>query len=259
MNLVDVHAHLDFKPISETLQAVLDNATHAGVKAIIANGVTPKSNRNVLALAKQHHIVKPALGFYPWHVPEVSEEAFDKELDFIAKNNPIALGEIGLDKKWDNIERYMLKGTKDELFKKQTIAFDKFISLAERKNIPLIIHSRKAELQAIEMLESSNAKKIIMHCFSGKKKLVKRVLDNGWSVSIPVIVTKLQQFQEMAKEARNNQLLTETDAPYLGPEPGLTNEPAKVHLAIAKLAELKGLTETEMADQIYLNYQRLFL
>ncbi len=259
MNLVDVHAHLDFPPLSEKLDAVLQNAANANVKAIVANGVTPESNRKVLELSKTNKMIKPALGYYPWHVPEVSEEEFDEELDFIKKSKPVALGEIGLDKKWDNIEHYKVKGTQDELFKKQTSAFEKFIGLAEKQNIPLIIHSRKAEQEAIEMLESSSAKKIIMHCFSGKKKLVKQVIDNGWSVSVPVIVTKLQQFQDMVKEASNNQLLTETDAPYLGPQPGLTNEPANVTITIKKLAELKGLTEVEMADQIFMNYQKLFL
>ncbi|MCF7798961.1 TatD family hydrolase [Candidatus Woesearchaeota archaeon] len=259
MNLIDVHAHLDFPALVKKLKIILQHAENAGVKAIVANGVTPESNRKVLALAKEHDIVKPALGYYPWHVPEVSEVAFDEELDFIKKSNPLALGEIGLDKKWDNIEHYNVKGGKEALFKQQQVAFEKFITLAEKKNIPLIVHSRKAELDAIEMLQSSSAKKIIMHCFSGKKRLVKEVLDNGWSVSVPVIVTKLEQFQDMVKTASASQLLTETDAPYLGPEPGLTNEPANVAIAIKKIAELKGLTEQEMADQIYMNYQRLFL
>ncbi len=259
MNLVDVHAHLDFEPLASKLQSVLDNATNVGVKTIVSNGVNPESNRKVLELAKKHAIIQPALGFYPWHAAEVSEELFNKEIDFIASKKPIALGEIGLDKKWDEKEHYAATGTNEEIFKKQLFAFEKFISLAEKQNIPLIIHSRKAELDAIELLESSRAKRIVMHCFSGKKRLVKRIIDNGWSVSIPVIVTKLQQFQEMVMQASVGQLLTETDSPYLGLSPGLTNEPANVRFTIKKLAELKDFTPEDMANQIFLNYQRLFL
>jgi TatD DNase family protein len=108
------------------------------------------------------------------------------------------------------------------------------------------------------MLEKSKAKKVVMHCFSGKKKLVKRIQDNGWTLSIPVIVIKLEQFQETVRTTPLAQLLTETDTPYLGPQAGLGNEPKNVSLAITKIAEIKGMTETEVADQLFMNYMRLF-
>lgn len=261
MNLIDVHAHLDFQPLIDKLDEVLQNAKNAGVKAIITNGVYAASNRQVLELAKRDNIIKPALGFYPTHVTEVTEQEFDVELEFIEKQKPIALGEVGLDYKFAN-ERKIGKELYEDVEERKRVqkeAFGKIIALSEKMKIPMIIHSRKAELDVIEMLESSNAKKIVMHCFSGKKKLVKRIADNGWTFSVPVIVNKLQQFQEMVSETNMSQLLTETDSPYLGPTPGLTNEPKNVALTIKKIAELKGMTPEETADQIFQNYQRLFL
>lgn len=280
MKLVDVHAHLDFKPLSDHLAVALENAKSVGVKAIVANGVSPESNRAVQALAHQHDIVKPAFGFYPWHIPEYEESILDEELDFMNKHNPVAIGEVGLDFKQSEFNHYKTLYSdfeKVKLVQKQ--GFEKLISIAEKKKIPIIVHSRKAELETIEMLESSSAKKVIMHCFMGKKKLIPRIVDNGWTFSIPVVVTKLQQMQELVGDVPLSQLLTETDAPYLGPSfPAVKdsslhsinyttsdgapltscNESANVLLSIKKMAELKGLTENEIADQIFLNYMRLF-
>lgn len=261
MNLIDVHAHMDWKPLADNLGDVLANARAVGVKAIVANGTNRESNRAVLALAREHELIKPALGFYPWHVAEIPLEELEVELKFIQENKDvIAIGEVGLDFKESEMENYEVNDCAFEALKERQIqGFQKIIELAKKKNLPIIVHSRKAELKVIEMLEASGHKKIVMHCFSGKKKLVKRIQENGWTFSIPVIVTKLQQFQEIVSTTPLSQLLTETDAPWLGPEPGLTNEPANVSLSIEKIAELKGLTPQEAADQIYMNYQKMFL
>lgn len=261
MNLVDVHTHLDISPLDKNTEEVVLQAKERGVKAIISNGTDPESNRRVKVLSENYDVVKPAYGFYPTHVQEVTEEELDAELKWIEKNKPLAIGEVGLDYKFSSPEHS--EGLNEEeqkiLIEKQKKGFQKLIDLAKKLNIPLIVHSRKAELDVIEMLEASKHKKIIMHCFSGKKKLVKRIQDNGWTLSIPVIVIKLEQFQETVRTTPLKQLLTETDAPYLGPEPGLGNEPKNVALTIQKIAELKGMTEQETADQLYMNYQRLFL
>ena len=284
MKLIDVHSHLDMKPLSEHLSLILENASSVGVKAIISNGVDPKSNRSVMALSQQHDLIKPAFGFYPWHIPEHEDFVLDEELDFIRSHNPVAIGEVGLDFKKSEMEHYKtLSKDFDKVKLSQKEGFEKIISLAEKKNIPLIIHSRKAELEVIEMLESSSIKKAVMHCFMGKKKLIPRIVDNGWSFSVPVVVTKLQQMQDLVNETPLSQLLTETDAPYLAPSypavkdskihsvgfsigdgssadsPSIpVNEPANVLLSIKKIAEIKGLTENETADQIFMNYLKLF-
>jgi len=262
MNLIDIHAHLDYKPLADDSAGVVQRAKEAGVTVIIANGTSPESNRQVIALSKQFDIVKPALGFYPTHVHATSEEELDKELAFIKEQQPIALGEVGLDYKFapedPNTEK-IDEETKQSLIEKQKKGFQKIIHLAKELDIPLIVHSRKAELDVIELLEQSGHKKIIMHCFCGKKKLVERIRDNGWTFSIPVTVIKLFQFQEVVEKTNISQLLTETDSPWLGPEPGLTNEPKNIPLIVQKIAEIKKMDVEEVANNIFMNYQRLFL
>lgn len=262
MNLLDVHAHMDIEPLLEHIDEVLDRARKAGVTAIVANALHPQSNRKVLELATKYDLIKPALGFYPSHTVEVSEEEFDKEITFIRKQKPIAIGEVGMDFKF-TMKDYALGGpiTEDEKEQKviQKKCFGKLIDLALELDVPLIVHSRKAELEVIELLEEKKAKKVIMHCFMGKKKLVERIRKNAWTFSMPVILLKLQQFQDIVKDTPLGQLLTETDSPYLGLEPGLRNEPANVALTIKKIAEIKRMNEQEVADQIFMNYQRLFL
>lgn len=256
MIITDIHAHLDFDEYKKDIDKVMEENKKAGVVAIINNGVNPKSNRRVLELTKKYDIIKPALGIYPVHASEMKEEDFDAEIEFISKQDIVAIGEVGLDyKKGDDNPHG------DKYKEKMKKCFKKFIALAEKKDIPIIVHSRKAELDVIEMLEASSLKKekIIMHCFMGRKHLVKRILDNGWSMSIPCIINKLQQLQEIVEKAPMNQLLTETDCPYLSPYSDINrNEPRFVVEALKSIAEIKKLDVEEVSKMIYKNYQSMF-
>ena len=132
------------------------------------------------------------------------------------------------------------------------------IKLAEESNKPIVVHSRKAEQKCVEMLESSSSKKIVMHCFSGKKSLVRKIADNGWFLTVPTIVVRSQQFQDIAKNVPITQLFCETDSPYLSPYKGQTNEPAFVIESYKKIAEIKGMDLNEVANNIYMNWQGIF-
>lgn len=254
MNIVDVHAHLDLSPLLEDIKGVLSRASDAGVKAIIANGVNPESNRRVLDLSKKYPVIKPALGLYPTDIHELSEQEIDKEIKFIAQH-AIAFGEVGLDQKWSEEN----KPRSEELFAKQVAVFEKVILASIDADLPLIIHSRKAELEVIELLEKHGAKKVVMHCFMGKKKLVDRVIANGWYFSIPCIVTKLDQVKYIVEKTPLKRLLTETDAPYLAPAgKEFPNESANILDSLQVMAEIKKMEVNELADALYMNYMRLF-
>ena len=108
------------------------------------------------------------------------------------------------------------------------------------------------------MLESSKNKKIIMHCFSGRKSLVMRIVDNGWFLTIPTNVVRSLQFQENAKIAPITQLFCETDSPYLSPYRDQSNEPAFVIESYKKIAEIKNMDINEVTNNIYMNWQRIF-
>ena len=256
--LIDMHSHLDHAYFNEDIDKVIENARSAGVKVAIASGINPETNRKVLALAERFDIVKASLGIYPINTLgkeieagdfplETNDFDVDEEIRFIEKNrdNIVYVGECGLD--------YSM--VRDEA--EQKALFSKMISLAEKIKKPILIHSRKAELGCIEMLESSSVKKIIMHCFSGKKSLVKRVRDNGWFLTIPTCVTRARQFQDIIKEVPLSQLFCETDAPYLSPFKDKRNEPAFIIESYKKIAEIKGMELNEVINNVWMNWQRL--
>jgi TatD DNase family protein len=255
---IDVHCHLDFPEIYPGADKVIERAKQAGVSIIISNGVDPKTNRLTLELAKKYDIVKPALGFYPpdaWHKEIKSPvefkfdfKAFEEEIDFIRKNkNKIAaIGEIGLDYK---------DGADKELQKR---IFTSLIHLAKELDKPVIVHSRKAEEDVITILEQEKAKKVILHCFCGKKNLIEKASELGYYFSIPTNVVRAENIQGIVKSVSINQLFAETDSPFLSPFREKMNEPSFVVESYKKIAEIKGLNLEEVKNIIFRNWQRVF-
>ena len=256
--LIDVHSHLDHPLIFKRVEELIKNAEKAGVKHIITNGIEPNTNRICLELSKKYKIVECAMGIYPRSsLKKEAQEGYsnvsvdfevDKEIKFIEKNKEdiIAVSEVGLD---------FVEGEN----KQQIEDFLKMIELAEKLKKPIVVHSRKAEEKCVEILESSSLKKIVMHCFCGKKSLVKRIRDNGWFFSIPASIVRAQQFQIIVGETPLSQLFCETDSPFLGPYKDKLNEPSFVAESYKKIAEIKKMDFTEVANNIYMNWQRVFM
>lgn len=247
MKIIDVHAHLDFDDYKNDLDKVLEESKKAGVVAIVNNGVTVEGNKRILELSKKYPLIKPAFGIYPTHIEKMSDAEIKKELEWIKKNKPVAIGEVGLD----------YKEGKD--FEKQKKWFREFADLGKELDIPLIVHSRKAELDVVDILEKSGCSKIVMHCFSGRFHLVERIIKNGWFFSIPCIVTKLNHFKAIVEKADISKLLTETDAPYLSPFIGVRNEPKYIAESLKEIARIKKMDVDEVSNNIFMNYQNLFL
>ncbi|MFH1456265.1 MAG: TatD family hydrolase [archaeon] len=244
--LVDVHAHLDHAQFKKDLDEVIGRAKKARIVAVINNGLNVETNRQTLDLAKKYSIIKPALGLYPTFAEKMSMQEIKTEFDFIKKQKIIAIGECGLDNK------YVL----DE--KKQQKVFSMMIELAEKMKLPIIVHSRQSEEKAIEMLESSKLKKIVMHCFCGGLKLVKRIEKNGWYFSVPPSVNYSKTFQELVEQVSINQLITETDSPYLAHKKTVRNEPENIKYSIQKISEIKKLDLNEVEKIFYMNFRQIF-
>jgi TatD DNase family protein len=175
----------------------------------------------------------------------------DDECRFIRNHRDeiVGVGEVGLDYKWS---------TSPSEQKQQRENFQKIIAFVEKLRKPIIVHSRKAENDCVDMLESSSLKNVQLHCFAGNKKLIRRAADLGFYFSIPTHVTRLQHFQMMSELVDISQLLTETDAPWLSPVPGETNEPANVVEAVNIIAKHKAMPFEEVKEHIWKNYKRLF-
>lgn len=247
--LIDVHCHLD---ALGNIDEAIKHATGAGIGIIISNGINPNTNRITLDLAKKYPVVKAALGLYPPDALEMTEKEIDAELEFIKKNkeNIMAIGEVGIDYHW-------IKEPTQQ--KKEREIFEKVVALAEKIKKPVIVHSRNAEADAIDLLASSKLKKVVLHCFGGNLKLAAKAIDADYSFSIPTNVVRDSHFQKLVEMVPTTRLFTETDAPYLGPEKGVPNEPANIAKSMPVIAQLKKVTPEEMEKMIFSNYQKMFL
>ena len=247
MKLVDVHAHLESSQFEDDLDSVIERFKEAGGEFIINSGTDPQRNKETLKIAEKYDCVKCSFGMYP--VGDYDD--LDGSLKWIEEHKDVcvAIGEIGLD--FDNDER-------KENAEEQKKLFRKMLDLAKKLDKTVVIHSRKAELEAIEILEEMGMKNVVMHCFCGKKSLIKRCVENGWSFSVPPVIKRWNNFQMLVEIVPLGQLLTETDAPYLGPEASVRNEPANVGVTIEEIARIKSVSEDEVSEQVFENAKKLF-
>jgi TatD DNase family protein len=245
MVFIDIHSHLD---ILKDLPNVIKRAKEKNVGIILSCGVDVKSNRKVLEISDKFDCVKACLGIYPSDGLKLSDEEIEKEISFIRENRQkvIAIGEIGLDLyKAGNLE-------------KQKKVMERFVFLAKELDIPVIVHSRKAEKEVIEFLENFDYKKILMHCFCGNMKLVNQIIENGWFLSIPTSVKHSEHFRKVIEITPIEQLFCETDSPFLHPDKKFPNEPANVFESYKAISEIKNIKREDVERHVEQNFKRLF-
>ncbi len=265
MMFVDVHTHIFHRQFAGEEELVTQRAQDAGLGCVIVNGLEPKTNRTVLDMCAKHEHLYPAVGIYPvdagcnaissdaWDAPFDPPEAFDvdEEIDWIESKIPeiIAIGECGLDRYWIDDEP-----TRRE----QERVLERFCELSVKHDIPLILHTRKAEQRTLEILKSMNVVRADFHCYGGKLKLAKRIADEGYYFSIPPVVERSGSFQALARSLPQELILTETDAPYMSPDKGERNEPANVPRGVAAIALARDEDAEDVKSYIDANCRRLF-
>jgi TatD DNase family protein len=244
---------------------VVARARSAGVTTIISNGLNPIDNQATLDLAARFDIVRPALGLYPVDAvlpemlaagvdykrdtdgpPPTAEEAVAWLEDHL--DEAFAVGEIGLDHYW----------VPESLWERQEQVFRRLVRLALAADKAIIIHTRKAERRALEVLVEEGAQRVNWHCYSSKVKLALQIAEQGHYLSIPANVGKAQNFQRMVQQVPRDRLLLETDCPYLGPVRGELNEPANVAVTAQFAAETWGCSADAVEDQLAANFEALF-
>ena len=251
MKLVDVHAHFTYKNFNKDIDKVIKNMKSAGVSKVISNGLSFEDNKNVLKLSKKYDIVDAALGLYPTEAGTISNKDLDKILNQIEENKTkiVAIGEVGLDYYW----------TKEDAKKqRQKEVLSKIIKLANKINKPLIVHSRNAELDTVEIMKSAKVP-VIMHCFCGNLEATEKANKYGYYFSIPVTIVRSKTFKKLVKRVGISRLLTETDAPFLAPKPGERNDSSNIGLTIQKISEVSDIDEKIIANKILSNYNKLFI
>lgn len=265
MALFDVHAHLTHPKIADTIDQVVGHARAAGVGTIISNGLNPEDNEAVRALANElPDLVRPAFGLYPVDavMPELlatgadyprapSEVHPDDAVEWVRENidGAIAVGEVGLDGYW----------VPEELWDVQERRFRALVQIAIDHDKPLIIHTRKRERRAFEILTEMGARRVDWHCFGGRVKLARRIASElGHHFSIPANARRSQSFTRMLETLPRESVLLETDCPYLAPQPGDLNEPANVAGTASYAADIWGLPADAAQEQLEANFERLF-
>lgn len=260
---VDVHAHLFHSEFEGDEDAAAERAKAAGVEIVIVNGLEPVSNRQTLELCARHDNLRAACGIYPLDAvaTEINEAGWsydfeppkpfdvDAEIQWIDDHadEMVAIGECGLDQHW----------VKDYAPQQERV-FRALCTVAMKHNKPVILHSRKAEARTFEILQEMGVEKADFHCYCGKLNLAKRITEAGYYISIPPVVVRGESFQRLAKKLPIEQLLTETDSPYMSPVKDTRNEPANVPLGVAAMAAARGISADEMAVAIRGNCRRLF-
>ncbi len=250
MNLVDVHCHYTYKNFQKDIDETIKRMEKAGVKKVITNGLNPQDNKAVLELSKKYKIVEAALGIYPTEAGNLSDKELKEILNQIKnnKNNIIAIGEVGLDHHWT-------KDKKKQARQKEVLR--EIIKLANKIKKPIIVHSRNAEAETVEVMKAAKVP-VIMHCFCGKLEPTEEAIKAGFYFSIPTMIVRSKTFKKLVKRAGLNKLLTETDAPFLAPKSGERNDASNITQSITKIAEVLGKTEKEVTQKIYSNYKKLF-
>jgi TatD DNase family protein len=255
---IDSHAHIDGPEFDADRDEVIQCARHAGVSAILNIGTgDPHSGalERALELAEKHEDIYAAVGTHPHDARLYDDKAEQRIRNLIKQTSRIiAWGEVGLDFHYDNSPRDVQR----EVFRQQLRA-------ARDCSLPVIIHTREAEDETIDILRSEwSESKLpgIMHCFSGSLRLAERALELGFSISFSGILTfkKADDLRAAAKQVPLDRLLIETDCPYLTPVPhrGKRNEPAYVVEVARCLAELHGMELEEIGSITTQNFAELF-
>lgn len=255
MELVDTHAHLDDERFQGDLPDLLHRAAVAGVCTIVTVATTAGSSATCVELAAGHASLYTAVGIQPNYVGEAGPLDWDEVKRLVDRDRVVALGETGLDRHWDFTP-----------FAQQEDFFIRHLDLAREKNLPVVIHCRKAEADVVRQLRERFDQwgpiKGVLHSFTGDQQTASALLAMGLYISFAGMVTykNAQDLRQVAAQVPLDRLLVETDSPYLTPVPlrGHRNEPAYLIHTVTLLAADRGLTPEAIAEQTSRNARLLF-
>ncbi len=253
--IIDSHCHLTYEPMSSSLNETIKRANKDGVKYMLTISTEDKSFNKILNIISEYTSVYGTYGIHP-HEAKFHEHI--KTHNIIEKTNLnkkiIGIGETGLDFYYNHSEK-----------KNQIYLFEEHILAAQEKNMPLIVHTRSAEKETLEILEKHLKKrdtKVLIHCFTGTKEFAFKLLNLGAYISASGVVTfnKSQDLANTFKHVPNEKILVETDAPYLAPVPlrGKPNEPSYIIHTVKFLSEIKKLSFNEFSNITTKNFFNLF-
>jgi len=259
--LVDTHAHLNFKDYQDNLDQVIERAKKTGVTKIICVSSNVADSEKAIELARKYQgTVFAAVGIHPQQTDPENTDSLEEQIKKLRRlaqeKEVIAIGECGLD------YSPAPPGEKDRPKKEQARFFGRQLEIALKLKLPVIVHSRQALHQTIEILKQHMVPKLegVIHCYSGGKKGIEQVNEIDFYFGVDGNLTYDQGLQETFKLIPLEKILLETDCPYLAPEPfrGQSSEPAHVKIIAEFLAKLKGVQLNEVAQKTTQNAKKLF-
>ena len=251
--MIDSHCHLDHEPLISDLENVIQRSKNVGIKKLLTISTSFESFSRIKDIVNKDEIIFGTIGIHP-HESEKDLINSDEIIKNLNENKKIiGIGETGLDFYYNNSDKI-----------KQINSFKEHIEAALQTNVPLIIHSRNAEQETYEILNEykNDNLKILMHCFTGSREFSEKLLnfDSYFSASGIITFKNSLDLQNTFKLLPIDRILIETDSPFLAPVPkrGKKNEPSFIDYTAKKLADIKSISKSEIANITTNNFNKLF-
>ncbi len=248
--MIDVHCHLAYPGLVEIGEKVVEEAKKS-MTALITCGY-PRDYKESLELAKKYpKFVFLSLGLHPIDIAKMSDKEVDEYLGFVRahKEDIVAIGEIGLDRHWFKDEK------EQKRFKE---VFVRCLELAKELDLPVLLHTRKAEQECFEIVKNLGMEKVVFHCYGGNLTLAKQIIDAGYFISLTTNINNSSNAKDIAKKFPLERLMTETDSPFLSPEKEKPNVPMNVKIVVEKIAGLRKMSFEDVDKQTTENAVKFF-
>ena len=249
--IFDTHAHYDDKKFDADRQEVLAAMPEKGVSLIVDPGCDGESSRAACALAQEFPFVYAAVGWHPEEWQSWNGESMALLRTLCSRPKVVAIGEIGLDYYWDTEHKALQK----EMFERQ-------LSLAIERKLPVIVHDREAHGDCLEIVMNYPEARGVFHCFSGSVEMARELLRRGWYLGFdgPITYKNAVKALDVIAACPTDRMLLETDSPYLAPVPnrGKRNDSRNLPYIAARIAEIKSMATEEVAEVTLQNGKQLF-
>jgi TatD DNase family protein len=248
--MIDTHCHLTSARFRSDRDEVIRQASQR-LEAIVISATHPNEAEFTLKLCEKYpSFIYPTLGLLPKFAPELKDSEIEEYLGFIKNNKAkvIAIGEIGLDYYW--VKDPVKIGRMNEVY-------IEFLKLAKQLEKPVVLHMRESIDDGLKLIAGHKIANAVFHCFTGTREQADKIIEHGYYLSIATNLMRSKNLMNIVQEMPLEQMVTETDSPYLGP-PKHRNVPQNVHLVIHKLAELQGIPLKKVDEITSGNARRFF-
>jgi TatD DNase family protein len=254
MKLVDAHIHISDPQYLGCTDAIIQDAKDSNVAALVNNAVDYETSIAALRIQEKNpELVYTALGIHPWNVNNLKEGELEQTLKLIeeqhAKKRLVAIGEIGLDCSYESI------------WNQQVLVFDKMLRLAEKLDLPVVIHSRGTTELIVDMLPSYNLKRVLLHWFSHPMPALAQAVERGYCITEGPPTVYSNGIREVINNTPITNIMTETDGPVLFRKPPFNaqmTKPSFVREVVGAIAEIKNMPIDAVAEQIVQNFETFF-